>query len=152
MTKKIIINGVSGFAEHLEKALFTSPSIEITRERIQQYCLSVNNQEWVHWDEEASKESGLEGLITPGLYLPSLYPQVFWDHMELRNIDHIIVKGIDKIRIFKPVYMGTHLTLTSTITHVLERTRGVEVVYQVSFDELVSNDHLAEATFILRYC
>jgi len=151
MTKKILIEGVTGFAAHVGKPLFTSPPIEISRERIQQYCTSVNNQEWVHWDEEASKESGLEGLITPGLYLPSLYPQVFWDHVELDNVDHIIVKGIDKIRIFRPVYMKTQLTITSTITEVLDRTRGVEVIYQVSFAELESKDHLAEATFILRY-
>ena len=106
MSNKILIDGVNGFAEHCGKALFTSPPIEITVERIQQYCKSVNNQEWVHWDEEASQASGLEGLITPGLYLPSLYPQVFWDHIELQDVDHIIVKGIDKIRIFRPVYMG----------------------------------------------
>jgi acyl dehydratase len=148
---KLIIKGLDGFAEYIDKPLFTSPPIEITVERIQQYCLSVNNQEWVHWDIEASKESGLEGLITPGLYLPSLYPQVFWDHVKLNDVDHIIVKGIDGIRIFKPIYMGTLLTITSTITKVSKRSKGVEVIYQVSFDEYEDNDHLADATFILRY-
>ena len=149
--KKVQINGLADFAQYAGKTLFTSYPIEITVEQIQQYCLSVNNQEWVHWDEEASKQSGLEGMITPGLYLPSLYPQVFWDHVVLHDVEHIIVKGIDNIRILRPVYMGTRLTITSTISEVIERSRGVEVIYTVSFDELDTNDHLAEATFILRY-
>lgn len=151
MTKKVLIKGVNGFAKHIGKPLFTSYPIKITKRRIQQYCRSVNNQEWVHWDEEASQESGLEGLITPGLFIPSLYPQVFWDHIELENVPHIIVKGIDAIRIFRPIYMGTSLTITSTITSVETRKKGVEVVFNVSFDEDSSGDHLAEAKFILRY-
>lgn len=151
MSDKVLIQGVDGFAKHIGTPLFTSYPIKITKRRIQQYCRSVNNQEWVHWNEEESRESGLEGLITPGLFIPSLYPQVFWDHVELENVPHIIVKGIDGIRIFRPIYMGTELTLTSTITSVEPRKRGVEVVFEVSFDEVGSGDHLAEAKFILRY-
>ena len=146
---KTVINGLEGFQAHIEQPLFTSYPIEITLEKVRQYCLSVNNQEWVHWDEAASRESGLEGIITPGLFIPSLYPQVFWDHVELQNIPHIIVKAIDKIRIYRPIYMGTTLTITSTISSVEPRRKGVEVIYQVSFDELESEQHLAEASFIL---
>ena len=100
---KTVIKGLDDFQAYIGLPLFTSYPIEITLEKIQQYCLSVNNQEWVHWDEQASKESGLEGIITPGLFLPSLYPQVFWDHVELQNVPRIIVKGIDKIRIYRLV-------------------------------------------------
>ena len=51
MKKKVQINGLDDFAKHLDKPLFTSYPIEITTEKMQQYCLSVNNQEWVHWDD-----------------------------------------------------------------------------------------------------
>jgi len=105
----------------------------------------------VHWDEEGSKKSGLEGIITPGLFIPSLYPQVFWDHVEMENVPHILVKMIEHIRIFRPIYMGTMLNLTSTIASVEDRRKGVEVAYDVSFDEVETGDHLAEARFILRY-
>jgi len=148
---KTVIKGLDDFQAYIGLPLFTSYPIEITLEKIQQYCLSVNNQEWVHWDEQASKESGLEGIITLGLFLPSLYPQVFWDHVELQNVPRIIVKGIDKIRIYRPIYVGTTLAITSTISAVEPRKKGVEVVYQVSFDEIESDQHLAEATFLLRY-
>lgn len=149
--KKILIDGLDGFTEFCGKPLFTSYPIEITKERIQQYCLSVNNQEWVHWDDDASRESGLEGIIAPGLFIPSLYPQVFWDHIELDNVPHILVKMIEHVRIFRPVYMGTILDLTSTIISVEPRKKGVEVAYDVSFNELESRDQLAVARFILRY-
>ncbi|MDG1827417.1 MAG: MaoC family dehydratase [Henriciella sp.] len=151
MTKKLIIDGLEGFRALAGKTLFKSPPIEVTTERIQAYCLSVDNREWVHWDEAASRESGLEGLIAPGLFIPSLYPQVFWDHVELINVPGIIVKGIDKIRIFRPIYMGTKLTLSSALTKCEERSKGIEVHYHVTFDEHETNDALGEATFIGRY-
>ena len=149
--KKVKISGIDGFAPLIGKPLFTSYPIRINKRRMQQYCRSVNNQEWVHWDEKASQESGLEGLITPGLFIPSLYPQVFWDHVEMENVPHILVKMIEHIRIYRPIYMGTDLDLTSTITSVEPRKKGVEVIYDVSFDEVETRDHLAEARFVLRY-
>lgn len=148
---KVKISGVDGFADHVGKPLFTSYPIEITVENMQAYCRSVNNQEWVHWDEEGSRASGLEGLITPGLFIPSLYPQVFWDHVEVENVPHILVKMIEHIRIYRPIYMGTVLDITSTISSVEPRQKGVEVNYDVSFDQHSSRDHLAEARFVLRY-
>ena len=151
MKKKVQINGLDDFAKHLDKPLFTSYPIEITTEKMQQYCLSVNNQEWVHWDEAGSRKSGLEGLITPGLFIPSLYPQVFWDHIEMPNVPHILVKKIEHIQIYRPIYMGTRIDLTSTITSVKPRRKGIEVDYDVSFDDVETRDHLADARFILRY-
>lgn len=151
MKKKVQINGLDDFAKHLDKPLFTSYPIEITTEKMQQYCLSVNNQEWVHWDEAGSRKSGLEGLIAPGLFIPSLYPQVFWDHIEMQNVPHILVKKIEHIQIYRPIYMGTRIDLTSTITSVKPRRKGIEVDYDVSFDDVETRDHLADARFILRY-
>jgi len=104
MTAKVKIKGLDDFKTYLNKPLFTSYPIEITTEKMQQYCLSVNNQEWVHWDEEGSRKSGLEGLITPGLYIPSLYPQVFWDHVEMENVPHILVKKIERYAACLPIY------------------------------------------------
>lgn len=149
--KKTMIRGVDGFADLVGTPLFTSYPIEITKDNIQQYCLSVNNKEWVHWDDDASRVSGLEGIIAPGLFMPSLYPQVFWDHIELENVPHILVKMIETVRIFRPIYMGTVLDITSTIDSVEPRKKGVEVAYNVSFDELESREQLATAKFILRY-
>ena len=151
MTKKRLIDGLDGFRSLVGKTLFTSPPIEITKEKIQAYCKSVGNREWVHWDEAASRKSGLEGLIAPGLFIPSLYPQLFWDHIELKNVPGIIVKGIDKIRILRPIYMGTCLTLSSRITKCEDRNKGIEVHYEVTFDEMNSDERLGQAVFIGRY-
>lgn len=151
MKRKVKINGLDDFEKHLDTPLFTSYPIEISKDKIQQYCLSVNNQEWVHWDVEASQKSGLDGLIAPGLFIPSLYPQVFWDHVEMKNVPHILVKKIEHIQIYRPIYMGTKIDLTSTITSVKPRRKGIEVDYDVSFDKIETRDHLADARFILRY-
>ena len=151
MDKKVRLTCVNDFEQRVGQVLFTSYPIEITLEKIQQYCLSVNNQEWVHWDEAASKQSGLEGIIAPGLYIPSLYPQVFWDHVEIENFTHILVKSIESINIFRPIYMGTILNITAIIDSVEPRKKGIEVIYKVSFNQIENEENLAQAKFVLRY-
>ena len=41
----------------------------------------------------------LGDIIAPGLFLPALYPGMFWQHMDI-ELPRMIVKGIDDIRVF----------------------------------------------------
>ncbi|MFK7888501.1 MAG: MaoC/PaaZ C-terminal domain-containing protein [Gammaproteobacteria bacterium] len=150
MTSKIVINTYDDFRALEGKQIVDSQPVEITAQGIQDFCRGTLNDEWIHWDEERCKASPLGNLIAPGLYLPALFPNMFWDAMEV-NIPRIIVKGIDGIRIFKPVTVGSKIIGRATVEKVLDRTKGIEVHYAISFVFADTDEQAAIATFINRY-
>jgi acyl dehydratase len=150
MTDKIIINDYDDFRRLEGQQIVTSDPVEITAEGIQDFCRGTYNDEWIHWDEERCTASPLGGLIAPGLYLPALFPNMFWDAMEV-NIPRIIVKGIDGIRILKPVTVGSMISGRAVVDKVLDRDKGIEVHYAITFVFEDSGETAAVATFINRY-
>ena len=150
MSKKIVINSYDDFRKLEGQEIVVSEPVEITTEGIQDFCRGTHNEEWIHWDREKCQESPLGDLIAPGLYLPALFPSMFWQQMEI-NIPRMIVKGIDGIRIFKPVVVGSQIIGRATVDKVMDREKGIEVHYAIKFQFADSGETAAIATFINRY-
>jgi acyl dehydratase len=150
MTKKIVINDYDDFRRLVGQQIVNSDPVEITAEGIQDFCRGTLNDEWIHWDRERCQESPLGDLIAPGLFLPALFPHMFWQAMEI-NIPRMIVKGIDRVRILKPVTIGSNIVGKASIDKVLDRDRGIEVHYAITFEFAESGEKAAVATFINRY-
>jgi len=150
MKEKIVINDYDDFRRLEGQQVVDSEPVEITAAGIQDFCRGTLNDEWIHWDRERCKSSPLGDLIAPGLYLPALFPYMFWQAMEI-NIPRMIVKGIDGIRILKPVKIGSRIIGRATVDKVLDRDNGVEVHYAISFVFADSGETAAVATFVNRY-
>jgi len=150
MKNKTVINTYDDFRQLEGKQIVDSDPIEITAEGIQDFCRGTLNDEWIHWDAERCEDSPLGGLIAPGLFLPALFPHMFWQQMEI-NIPRIIVKGIDRIRIMKPVTVGARIIGKAVVEKVMDRNRGIEVHYAITFIFADSRETAAVCTFINRY-
>ena len=150
MNNKIIINDYDDFRRLEGQQIVESAPVEITAEGIQDFCRGTLNDEWIHWDRERCQKSPLGDLIAPGLYLPSLFPYMFWQVMEI-NIPRMIGKGIDGIRILKPVTIGSRIIGRAVVDKVMDRDKGIEVHYAITFSFADSGDTAAVATFINRY-
>ena len=150
MSEKIIINNYDDFRKLEGREIVVSDPVEITIEGIQDFCRGTYNEEWIHWDRERCKESPLGDLIAPGLYLPALFPNMFWQAMEI-NIPRMIVKGIDGIRILKPVTVGSQIVGRATVDKVMNRDKGIEVHYAIKFEFADSGETAAVARFLNRY-
>ena len=150
MSNKIIVNDYDDFRKLEGKEIVVSDPVEITIDGIQDFCRGTYNDEWIHWDRERCQDSPLGDLIAPGLYLPALFPNMFWQVMEI-NIPRMIVKGIDGIRIFKPVTVGSQIIGRATVDKVMDRDKGIEVHYAITFEFADSGEKAAIATFINRY-
>jgi acyl dehydratase len=148
--EKIKIERLDDFRRLEGSQLFVSEPIRITKQRIQDFCRGTLNEEWIHWDSERARKSYLGDIIAPGLFLPALFPGMFWQHMAV-ELPRFIVKGIEGIRVFRPVLVNTRLFASVMLASVLERTEGVEVHYQVEFFEVGINEKIAQVTFINRY-
>lgn len=150
MSQKIIVNNYDDFRKLEGQEIVVSEPVEITIQGIQDFCRGTYNEEWIHWDRERCKDSPLGDLIAPGLYLPALFPNMFWQAMEI-NIPRMIVKGIDGIRILKPVTVGSQIVGRATVDKVMDRDKGIEVHYAITFEFADSGDTAAVARFINRY-
>ena len=150
MTDKIVINDYDDFHRLEGEEIIVSEPVDITAEGIQDFCRGTLNDEWIHWDRDRCRESPLGDIIAPGLFLPALFPYMFWQRMEI-NIPRIIVKGIDGIRIFKPVTVGSKIIGRATVAKVQDRSKGIEVHYAITFEFADSGEKAAIATFINRY-
>ena len=150
MSKKIVIRDYDDFRRLVGREIVRSAPIDITAERIQQFCLGTLNDEWIHWDQDRCRASPLGDIIAPGLYLPALFPHMFWQAMEI-HIPRIIVKGIDRIRILQPVRVGSRIVGIAHVDSVVDKEPGIEVRYGIEFQFADSGDTAAVATFINRY-
>ncbi len=150
MNRKIVIDSYDDFRRLEGRRIVDSEPVTITAEGIQDFCRGTGNREWIHWDEERCKASPFGGLIAPGLYLPALFPSLFWQVMEI-NLSRMIVKGIDDIRILKPVVVGARVVCRATVERVLDRDSGIEVRYGIAFSFAETGETAAVATFINRY-
>lgn len=150
MTTKSIINSYEDFKALEGQQIVDSEPVEITIEGIQDFCRGTLNEEWIHWDRERCRNSPLGDLIAPGLFLPALFPAMFWKQMEI-NLPRMIVKGIDGIRILKPVTVGSRIRGKAVVDSVLDRDSGIEVHYAISFHFDESDEIVAVARFINRY-
>ena len=150
MSDKIVIHGCDDFRRLQGRVIVDSDPVTITADGIQDFCRGTGNDEWIHWDEERCKASPYGALIAPGLYLPALFPSLFWQVMDI-NLARMIVKGIDGIRILRPVTVGSRIRCRATVEKVLDRDSGIEVHYGISFSFADTGEPAAVATFINRY-
>lgn len=150
MNSKIVIASYEDFRRLEGKQIVESEPVLITAKGIQDFCRGTNNTEWIHWDEARCQASPLGGIIAPGLYLPALFPSLFWQAMEI-NLARMIVKGIDGIRILVPVRVGARVVCRAVVEQVLDRDSGIEVRYAITFSFADSGETAAIATFINRY-
>ena len=147
---KFVIDRCGDFHRLAGRRIVDSEPVTITARGIQNFCRGTGNEEWIHWDEERCKASGFGGLIAPGLYLPALFPSLFWQAMEV-NLPRMIVKGIDGIRILKPVVVGSRVVCRATVEQVRDRNSGIEVRYAIAFHFADTSETAAVATYVNRY-
>ena len=148
--KKTVVNSYDDFRQLVGTEIVNSDPVLIATDGIQDFCRGTFNEEWIHWDRPRCQSSPLGDLIAPGLYLPALFPSMFWKEMEI-NLPRMIVKGLDGIRIFKPVTIGSRIIGRATVEQVLDRENGIEVHYAIRFDFADTGETAAVATFINRY-
>jgi acyl dehydratase len=147
---KHVIKTLADFDALEGKQLFESEPVVVTEKRIQDFCRGTLNEEWIHWDRTRCQDSHLGDIIAPGLFLPALFPGMFWQHMDI-DLPRMIVKGIDGIRVHRPVLVDSQVYCRAKLAQVMHRTAGIEAHYFIEFFEVGKDDVLAEVTFMNRY-
>ena len=150
MDKKLLITCLSDFQAREGKLLFISPALTVSKEMIQQYCRSVNQMDWFHFDEERCAASDFGAIIAPGMFTLSLIHSVYFENVALQGLRALFL-GSDRFRILRPVKAGDQLTLRFTVQKVALREAGFAVHYTFEWFGTGHDQPVTLGDFIVRY-
>ena len=149
--KKLIIDGLDGFRALAGKPIGTSAPVRVTQERIEKFCESVDNDEWIHWDIERCKASPFGNTIAPSMFTLAYFSKVIFQLVEIVNVPNMLFLGSDRVRLLAPLVCEDEFTLTVRVDRVEEKKNGIAVFYDVTWNVVGKEDPIAVALFIIRY-
>jgi acyl dehydratase len=150
MTDKLVIRSLEDFQAREGEVLFTSTPLTANKEMIQQFCRSVNQLDWFHFDEARCAASSFGAIVAPGMFTLSLIHSVYFDNVELQGLRALFL-GSDRFRILRPVKAGDQLSLVFTIDRVEVRDDGFAVHYNFSWHTNGEEQPVTLGNFIVRY-
>jgi acyl dehydratase len=150
MADKLVISGLEDLQARKGEVLFNSPPITASKDMIQQFCRSVNQLDWFHFDEERCAASPFGAIVAPGMFTLSLIHSVYFDNVELRGLRALFM-GSDRFRILRPVKAGDQLRLTFSVDRVEVRDEGFAVHYNFSWHANAEEQPVTLGNFIVRY-
>ncbi len=148
--ERLTIRGLKDFQAREGKLLFASTPKEVTVEQIQQFCRSVNQMDWFHFDEERCAASPFGAIVAPGMFTLSLIHSVYFDNVELDGLRALFL-GSDRFRILQPVKAGDKLSLHFTVAKVDQRESGFAVHYDFNWHVEGEDKPVTLGNFIVRY-
>lgn len=147
---KTTLHTQAEFQERTGKVLFESSPLIVTRDQIQDYCRSLNQLDWFHFDEARGTSEGFGGIIAPGSLTFALVHSTFFQCVELVDLKALFI-GSDRFRVHRPINAGEEITLTMGITTVEDRPEGFRVQYDFRWHGKTNGDTISEGTFLVRY-
>lgn len=150
MGHKRVISSLEDFRAREGELLFSSAPVIASRDRIQEFCRSVNQLDWFHFDEERAAASPFGTIVAPGMFTLALIHSVYFENVELRNLRALFM-GSDRFRILRPVKAGDQLTLRFTVNRIEERDQGFAVHYDFTWHANDEEQPVTLGNFIVRY-
>ena len=138
------------FQARIGKVLFESAPRTLTKSQIQDYCRSLNQLDWFHFDEARSTAEGYGGIIAPGSLTFALVHTTFFEHVELVDLKALFV-GSNRFRVLRPVSADEAISLAMSIATVEDRSEGFRVQYDFRWHNKNHEDTISEGTFLVRY-
>ena len=121
----LTINSYEELASHLGEELGTSDWLTIDQERINMFADATLDHQWIHVDVERAKaESAYHSTIAHGYLTLSLIPHLWYQIIEVNNLEMQVNYGMDKMRFGQPVITGSRVRLVTKL-HNIADLRGI---------------------------
>ena len=121
----LTINSYEEFASHLGEELGTSDWITVDQDRINMFADATLDHQWIHVDVERAKaESAYHSTIAHGYLTLSLIPHLWYQIIQVNNLEMQVNYGMDKMRFGQPVITGSRVRLVTKL-HNIADLRGI---------------------------
>ncbi len=151
MADKVIIDGLDGFRAMVGKTIGPSEPIEVTQQRIESFCHAVDNDEWIHFDEERCRQAGYGTTIAPGMMTQAYFSKLWFQLVDIRNVPRMLFLGSDRVRLLAPLKKGQSFTMSATIARIEEKDNGIAVYLDCTWNVIGQEKPVTVATFVIRY-
>jgi acyl dehydratase len=151
VAEKVIIDGLDGFRSMVGKTIGPSDPIEVTQQRIESFCHAVDNDEWIHFDEERCRKAGYGTTIAPGMLTQAYFSKLWFQLVDIRNVPRMLFLGSDRVRLLAPLKKGQAFTMSATIARVEEKDNGIAVYLDCTWNVVGQEKPVTVATFVIRY-
>jgi len=96
--------------------------VVIDQHRIDQFAEATGDYQWIHVDtERAAREMPSGTTISHGYLTLSLIPALTGDFVEVVNLERAINFGLNKVRFYTPVPVGSKIRARSKVLQVRRR-------------------------------
>ena len=151
MADKVIIDGLDGFRKKVGKSIGPSDPIEVTQQRIESFCHAVDNDEWIHFDEERCRQAGYGTTIAPGMMTQAYFSKLWFGMVDIQNVPRMLFLGSDRERLLAPLKKGQAFNMSATIARVEEKDNGIAVFLDCTWNVVGQEKPVTVATFVIRY-
>jgi len=101
------LNSIDDLKNYIGKTTGTSPWIDVTQKRINEFAQATEDFQWIHIDEDKAKEGPFGSTIAHGFLTLSLAPWMGYNTYKVKNIAHSVNYGLDRVRFLSPVKAGS---------------------------------------------
>jgi acyl dehydratase len=109
--------------------------VVIDQHRIDQFAEATDDFQWIHVDtERAQREMPGGKTIGHGYLTLSLIPALTGKFVEVRNLTRAINFGLNKVRFYTPVPVGSRLRARATVLQARRRAGALLLTSEVTLE------------------
>ncbi len=109
--------------------------VVIDQHRIDQFAEATGDYQWIHVDtERAAREMPGGKTIAHGYLTLSLIPALTGDFVKVENLARAINFGLNKVRFFNPVEVGSKLRGRATVLKARQRAGALLLTSEVKIE------------------
>ena len=115
--------------------LGASQWITIEQDRIDRFAEATGDHQWIHVDTERAAQELPDGkTIAHGYLTLSLIPAVTGDFVEMKNLARAINFGLNKVRFYTPVPVGSRIRGRATVLQARSRAGALFLTSEVRLE------------------
>ena len=100
-------NNLNEMKEYVGKELGISKWIEISQEKIRQFAIITQDEQWIHLDKEKSKlYSPYKTTVAHGFMILSLATRFSYDTFDIKSVKMGVNYGVDRVRFMSATPSG----------------------------------------------
>jgi acyl dehydratase len=130
-----VIQGLAELRTLIGQELGTSPWVDITQERVQDFADGTDDHQWIHCDvERAKRESPYGTTVAHGFLTLSLSVALSQQTFQIAGLKMVLNYGLNRVRFPTPVLVGARVRMTTTLLGLRDSQGSVHATYKQSFE------------------
>ncbi len=99
----------AAYMARVGQPLGTSPWIEVTQDRIDQFAACTGDDQYIHTDPDRTREGPFGGTIAQGFLTLSMIAEMMRGLPRIEGLKTTLNYGFDRVRFLSPVPVGSRL-------------------------------------------